>query len=282
MSTEPVLELRSIGMVYPRDGMPGPLRVLDGVSAIVHRGELIVVAGRSGSGKTTLLNIAAGLLVPTAGSVAWGGTDITSLRARETATLRARHLGVVFQGAALIESLTAAENVALPALPRGRHESGRRRAGVLLADVGLGARDTHFPRQLSGGERRRVAVARALFNDPPLLLVDEPTANLDRVTADAVIDLLADLAVDGKGILVASHDEHLIRRAARVIRLEGTTPQVRTRTARRIEPRSKIEPDPGRPVSLVTVRGVGYRLNAAGVNRALTPRTSPVDEGPRS
>ncbi len=221
MSTEAVLELRSIGMVYPRGGTPAPLRVLDEVSAIVHRGELVVVAGRSGSGKTTLLNIAAALLVPTAGAVAWGDADVVSLRARDLAALRARHLGVVFQGAALIESLTAAENVALPALPRGRRESGRRRAQALLADVGLGARGTHFPRQLSGGERQRVAIARALFNDPALLLVDEPTANLDRASADAVIDLLAELAVDGKGVFVASHDEHLIRRAADVIWLEG-------------------------------------------------------------
>jgi ABC-type lipoprotein export system ATPase subunit len=221
MSGEAVLELRGISMVYPRDGTPAPLRVLDDVSALVHRGELVVVAGRSGSGKTTLLNIAAALLAPTSGAVAWGEAELAALPSRDLAALRARHLGVVFQGAALIESLTAAENVALPALPKGRRESGKRRAEALLADVGLGARGSHFPRQLSGGERQRVAIARALFNDPALLLVDEPTANLDRANADAVIDLLAELAADGKGVLVASHDEHLIRRAADVIWLEG-------------------------------------------------------------
>lgn len=126
----------------------------------------------------------------------------------------------MFQGAALIDSLTAAENVALPALPRGRRDSGRRRALALLADVGLGARGGHFPRQLSGGERQRTAIARALFNDPALLVVDEPTANLDRASADAAIDLLAELANDGKGLLIASHDEHLIRRASSVLWLE--------------------------------------------------------------
>lgn len=221
MSDEAVLKLRAIGMVYPRDGIGAPLRVLEDVSTIVHGGELVVVAGRSGSGKTTLLNIAAALLAPTAGSVAWGEAELASLSSRDLAVLRAKHLGVVFQGAALIDSLTAAENAALPALPRGRQESGKRRARALLADVGLGSRVGHFPRELSGGERQRVAIARSLFNDPALLLVDEPTANLDRASADAVIDLLAGLAADGKGLLVASHDEHLVRRATSIVWLEG-------------------------------------------------------------
>jgi ABC-type lipoprotein export system ATPase subunit len=221
MTIEVVLELREIGMVYPRNGMPTPLRVIDGVSVVVRRGDLVVVAGRSGSGKTTLLNIAAALLAPTSGSVSWGDAELASLAPSAVAALRARHLGVVFQGAALIDSLTAAENVALPALPRGRGESGRRRALALLADVGLGARGGHFPRQLSGGERQRTAIARALFNDPALLVVDEPTANLDRASADAAIDLLAELADDGKGLLVASHDEHLIRRASSILWLEA-------------------------------------------------------------
>lgn len=242
MNTEPVLELRSIGMVYPRDGAPAPLRVLDGVSATVRHGELIVVAGRSGSGKTTLLNIAAGLLAPTTGTVAWGRTDIASIPARDVAALRARHLGVVFQGAALLESLTAAENVALPVMPTGRHESGKRRAIELLTAVGLSARVAHFPRELSGGERQRVAVARALFNDPALLVVDEPTANLDRLTADAVIDLLTTLPAGGKGLLVASHDEHLIRRATRVVRLEGDSDTMAGRQATRVDDK---QPPPG-------------------------------------
>lgn len=226
MTAEIVLELRGIGMVYPRDGMPAPLRVLDDVAELVRGAELVVVAGRSGSGKTTLLNIAAALLAPTSGTVCWGNAELGSLVPSAVTALRARQIGVVFQGAALIDSLTAAENVALPALPRGRDADGRQRALDLLAAVGLPARTGHFPRQLSGGERQRTAIARALFNDPPLLLVDEPTANLDRASADAVIGLLAGLAAGGKGLLVASHDEHLIRRADRVLWLEGERPPV--------------------------------------------------------
>lgn len=221
MTAEIVLELRGIGMVYPRNGMPAPLRVLDDVAELVRGEELVVVAGRSGSGKTTLLNIAAALLAPSSGTVCWGDAELGPLAPSAIAALRARLVGVVFQGAALIDSLTAAENVALPALPRGRDADGRQRALDLLALVGLPARSGHLPRQLSGGERQRTAVARALFNDPPLLLIDEPTANLDRASADALIDLLAGLAADGKGLLVASHDEHLIRRADRVLWLEG-------------------------------------------------------------
>jgi ABC-type lipoprotein export system ATPase subunit len=196
------------------------LRVLHGVSALVRRGDLAVIAGRSGSGKTTLLNVAAALLQPTAGLVAWGGIELPSLSSREIAAMRARHLGVVFQGGALIESLTAAENVALPAVPKGVRGNGRTLSRELLADVGLAKRADHFPAELSGGERQRVAIARALFSDPALLLVDEPTANLDRQTADSVIALLTDLAADDRCLVVASHDEHLIRQATSVLWLE--------------------------------------------------------------
>lgn len=228
MTSDALLELREIGMVFASSGAEA-VSVLVGVSLAVRRGELVAVAGRSGSGKTTLLNIAGAMLAPTSGSVLWGGTAVSSLRPRELAQLRGRQVGIVFQGAELIGSLTAAENVALPALPKGLREDGRERARSLLAGMGLGGRPRQFPSQLSGGERQRVAIARGLFADPSLLLVDEPTANLDRSNADAVIELLAALAADGKGLLVASHDEHLIRRADRVIGLEsdGTAGQPR-------------------------------------------------------
>ncbi|MFI5254124.1 MAG: ABC transporter ATP-binding protein [Candidatus Limnocylindrales bacterium] len=206
-------------MTYPPVDGGLPLRVLDGISLTVLAGELVLVAGRSGSGKTTLLSIAAGLLRPTVGEVRWSAASLNGMSMDALARLRGTGIGVVFQNGALIDTLTAAENVALAAVPRGLRTS-RNRARELLADQGLSARADHFPSHLSGGEQQRVALARALFADPPLLIVDEPTANLDRRSADALIRLLRRQAIDGRGLLVASHDAHLIREANRVIQLE--------------------------------------------------------------
>jgi len=217
-----LVELRSIVMTYPgRDhGLPVP--VLHGIDLDVAAGELVVVAGRSGSGKTTLINIAAGLLRPTAGSIRWSGTEIGGLNPDALARLRGSSIGIVFQNSALIETLTAAENVAVAGVPLGRRGGGPRTA-QLLEELGVGARARHFPAHLSGGEQQRVAIARALFGDPALLLVDEPTANLDRRTADEVIGILRSLADRGRGLLVASHDKHAMDVAARVVELELAT-----------------------------------------------------------
>ncbi len=214
-----LLELRELAMAYPQPG-DGALHVFSGVSLAVGLGEMVVVVGRSGSGKTTLLKIAAGLLEPSGGRVEWSGRSIAELGPAERTRLRAVHLGFVFQGAALIETLTAAENVAVPRLPNGTSRSARARALLLLDQVGFGARSRHFPAELSGGEQQRVAIARAMFADPPLLLVDEPTANLDRRGAESVTSLLVRLAKEGRGLLVASHDPHLSTAASRVFHLE--------------------------------------------------------------
>jgi lipoprotein-releasing system ATP-binding protein len=215
-----LLELDSVAMVYPaRNGIP-EVRVFEDLSECVDQGQLVACAGRSGSGKTTLLRIAAGLLRPTAGRVLWDGSDIAALSADRQAVQRGAHLGFVFQGAALIESLTAAENVLLPSVARGVHRDGRARAVRLLDEVGVGSRANHLPSQLSGGEQQRIGIARALFRDPPLLLVDEPTANLDRATADGVVRLLVDLARHGRGLLVASHDPAMLALADRTLRIE--------------------------------------------------------------
>ncbi|MGH2467373.1 MAG: ABC transporter ATP-binding protein, partial [Candidatus Limnocylindrales bacterium] len=186
----------------------------------VGQGDLVVVAGRSGSGKTTLLGIAAGLVEPSSGHVLWQGARVADLSADARARRRGSLIGIVFQNAALIETLTAAENVLVAAVPAGVRREDGRRARELLGEQGLGARRDHDPSRLSGGERQRVALARALFADPPLLIVDEPTANLDRVTADGLIETLVRLAAAGRGLLVASHDRHLIDRATGLIRLE--------------------------------------------------------------
>ena len=214
----PLLELDEIVVRYPSRGGGGEVTALAATTLSLADGAFVCVAGRSGSGKTSLLHVAAGLLVPSGGDVRWRGDSIVRLSEGERARRRLELVGFVFQSSGLIGSLTAAENVALPGRPRGRDR--RARALELLAEVGLADRADHFPSQLSGGEQQRVGLARALYADPAALLFDEPTANLDRATADAIIELMVELNRAGRSILVASHDDHLIGRAETVIRLE--------------------------------------------------------------
>lgn len=213
-----LMALSDVVMEYPLPA-GGALRVVDGFSMVVRPQEMVCLAGRSGSGKTTVLMIAAGLLRPTAGAVHWGDLALTSLTGDALTTERGRRVGIVFQGAALIWALRASENVALPGMAANGTNAAARTVR-LLDEVGLSNRASHFPATLSGGEQQRVAIARALFRDPPLLLVDEPTANLDRQSAAAVIDLLLRLRDAGRGLLVASHDERLIASADRVVAME--------------------------------------------------------------
>lgn len=214
----PLLTLQHVSMSFTVPSGP-PIEVLADVSAMVRAGEMVVAAGRSGSGKTTLLNIAAGLLRPSAGSVTWNEEQVQALSAEAIAGRRRRHLGYVFQAAGLIASLTAAENAALPGMADGRWRDQAARSLEVLDLVGLRERARHFPAQLSGGEQQRVGLARALFGDPPLLVVDEPTANLDRRTADEIIELLVGLREAGMALLVAAHDVNLISRADRLVEL---------------------------------------------------------------
>jgi ABC-type lipoprotein export system ATPase subunit len=223
MATDEVLlELDECSVRYPgRDGS-GTLTALTSTSLTLARAGFTCVAGRSGSGKTTLLHVAAGLLKPSAGDVRWKGDSILGLSEGERAKRRLSLFGFVFQAGGLIGSLTALENVALPGVPAGQARRGSRRvrARDMLAEVGLLDRADHFPSQLSGGEQQRVGLARALYADPAALIVDEPTANLDRANADAIIEVMVELNHKGRGLLVASHDDRLIRRAQRVLRLD--------------------------------------------------------------
>ena len=229
MSTEPavVLQLHEVTKSYPGINAEdsGPLQALPAVTLALPAGTFGVVSGRSGSGKTTLLQIAAGLLPPSSGTVRWDGTDITDLDDTARSQFRRRHLGIIFQDAGLISTLTAAENVALSsyAQPRRHRRGDPARVSQLLSDVGLQARRNHLPRQLSGGERQRVALARALYPDPRLVLVDEPTASLDRRRADDVIRILHTLCEHGTTVLVASHDPVLTDSAQTVLRLEAAS-----------------------------------------------------------
>lgn len=217
---EPLVRLEGIAMAYGGPlGRPS-IQVLRGVGLSVSPGQLVCVAGRSGSGKSTLLGIISGLLRPTDGVVKWQGQDVWEMTEADRRRWRHDHVGLVFQNGGLVESLTAIENVALAAVPRGVGRTARDRALLSLGMVGISDRSDAFPAQLSGGEQQRVGIARALFAEPSLLIIDEPTANLDRTTSDGVIDLLVGLQTDGAGLVVASHDQHLIDRANSVLKLD--------------------------------------------------------------
>lgn len=201
---------------------PATVRALDGVDLEARRGEFLAVLGVSGSGKSTLLHLLGGLDTPTAGSVIVAGRDLAAMSPYERALYRRTGVGFVFQSYYLVPSLTAEENVALALTFQGVFgREARRRAGEALGRVGLGHRVTHRPSQLSGGEQQRVAIARAIVHDPPLLLADEPTGNLDRVTAAGVTELLNDIHRElGTTIVIVTHDDELASGAAhRVVRL---------------------------------------------------------------
>jgi putative ABC transport system ATP-binding protein len=196
----------------------GSLRALDDLTLSIDEGEWVAVTGPSGSGKTTLLNILSGLDRPTAGEVRVGGADLIGLSARELARYRQRTVGLIFQQFHLIPYLTALENVMLAQYVHSMTD--RTEAEEALRRVGLGERLDHLPSQLSGGEQQRVCIARALINQPPLILADEPTGNLDAVNEAVVMSLLADLHQRGHTLVLVTHDPSIAIRAGREIRLE--------------------------------------------------------------
>jgi putative ABC transport system ATP-binding protein len=199
--------------------------VLKGVTVDVQQGEFLALMGPSGSGKTTLLNLMGGLDKPTGGSIEIAGSRIDQLGGGELARWRSRHIGFVFQLYNLLPVLTAERNVELPLLltKLGKAER-RKRAGIALKAVGLADRTKHYPRQLSGGQEQRVGIARAIVNDPTLLLCDEPTGDLDRKAGDEILDLLQTLNKShGKTIVMVTHDPHAAERATRTVHLEKGT-----------------------------------------------------------
>ncbi len=191
------------------------------VSLEVGRGEFLAIIGRSGSGKTTLLNIVAGLDKPDTGSVLVNGDDITKYGDREMTSFRRHTIGFVFQSFGLLPLLSAAENVelALRIAGIGLRERGRR-TDELLEVVGLAHRAGHRPYELSGGEQQRVAVARALANEPPLLIADEPTGELDSATGAQIFQLLRDVAASGVTVVTATHDPFVIQHVDRVVEMD--------------------------------------------------------------
>jgi putative ABC transport system ATP-binding protein len=187
------------------------IRPIDGLSFEAVRGEMTVLLGPSGSGKTTLLSCLGGILTPTSGTIRLGDLDVTSVGSGALEAYRRDHVGFVFQAFNLIPSLTALQNVAIPLILTGSKKSDAYdRAGAALDRVGMRERKTHLPSRLSGGQQQRVAVARGIVHEPPLLLADEPTANLDHIQAESIIALLRDLREQGSIIVVSTHDARLV------------------------------------------------------------------------
>ena len=201
--------------------------ILKGIDLLVPQGQFVAIMGSSGSGKSTLLGLLAGLDSPSQGQVLVDGVDITHLEEDKLAQVRGRKIGFVFQSYQLIATLTALENVLLPYElnagagdhgARGRREEGRRRALALLGSVGLGQRLDHYPVQLSGGEQQRVALARAFVLEPPIVLADEPTGNLDTTNGQHVLELLTTRQREaGTTLVMVTHDEQVASRADRRI-----------------------------------------------------------------
>ena len=215
-----LIRARGLDKSYKRGGEE--IHVLQGLNLDVDAGEFIAFMGPSGSGKTTILNLLGGLDVPSAGTIAVAGDEITSMSRRKLTTWRAHHVGFVFQAYNLIPVLSAYRNVELPLLltPLSGAERRRHVEGALRL-VGLEDRMHHFPRQLSGGQEQRVAIARAIVADPTFLLCDEPTGDLDRRSADEILDLLSLLVSErGKTILMVTHDPRAAERASALLHLD--------------------------------------------------------------
>ena len=209
-----MIELLDVSKVYPT--ADGEVRALDNVTLTIEAGEFVAVRGPSGCGKSTLLSLVGGLAQPTSGRVIVDGNEINELSPAQRAHFRAESIGFVFQMFHLLPYLTVLDNV-LVASPDGKSELLRDHANKLLTTFGLNDRKSHLPSQLSTGERQRVAMARALLNEPKILLADEPTGNLDDKSASAVMDWLAKFHGSGGTVLLVTHEEQSAKYAERTI-----------------------------------------------------------------
>lgn len=212
------MEVRGLTKVY-RMGT-SQVRAVDGVSFEVEAGEFVALMGPSGCGKSTLMHLLGCLDLPDAGSYRLDGVEVFALGEKDLARLRGKYLGFVFQAFNLIPRLSALENVELPLVYAGVPAGERqRRAKAVLERVGMGHRAAHSPAELSGGQQQLVAIARALVNEPAVILADEPTGNLDTVTSRQIMEILASLNAEGKTVLLVTHEADIAAYARRVLRL---------------------------------------------------------------
>lgn len=244
---EPFIQIRNLVKTF--DTPAGPLNVLRGIDLDIHKGDFVALVGPSGSGKTTFLNMLTAVDAPTSGDVTIGGVPITQAPQRKLTKWRARNIGIVFQFFQLLPTLTVAENVMAPMDFAGVWKPGERRdvALKLLDRFGIQDQAHKTPDMLSGGQQQRVAIARALANNPPLVVGDEPTGNLDRMSAQNVFDLLQQLADRGTTVIIVTHDRELVRNVPKLLELhDGTIGETtleaaaRRRTAELRATRTKI------------------------------------------
>jgi lipoprotein-releasing system ATP-binding protein len=220
MNNTSILQCQGLTMRYAQGGLD--VEVLKGVNFNINKGERVAIMGASGSGKSTLLHLLGGLEKPTGGKVILDGTDLDNVNGKQLASLRNRSLGFIYQFHHLLGEFTVLENVAMPLLIGGQSvEEARQHATKLLQRVGLGHRIEHKPGEISGGERQRAAVARALINKPGVVLADEPTGNLDSKTAEDVFQLMLELNQElNVSFLIVTHDHELAGKMGRVLHME--------------------------------------------------------------
>ncbi len=213
-----LIEIRDMCKIYN----PGEneVRALDHVNLRIDKNEFVAIIGQSGSGKSTLMNMLGCLDIPTSGTYILNGQDVSNLTDDELSDIRNKEIGFIFQGFNLIAGLTALENVELPLIYRGVAKKERMRLSkIALEKVGLKARMEHKPSEMSGGQQQRVAIARAIAQAPPVVLADEPTGNLDSGSTKEIMEILKGLHVEGRTVILITHDNEIAARAKRIIRI---------------------------------------------------------------
>lgn len=210
-----LLEIKGLSREYQRRGKA--FWAVNGVDLSIHQGDFVNIIGRSGSGKSTLLNMAAGLLMPTSGSIRLNGTELYALKDKDISELRNTRLGYIPQGLGTLSTLTVFDNVRLPYFLSRRQGDASGRASFLLDEVGISALADMLPSQLSGGELRRVLIARALMNEPDILIADEPTSDLDIETTREIMELFARINKNGTTILIVTHELDTLEFGNRVL-----------------------------------------------------------------
>ena len=215
---EPLIKVENLHKIYN----PGEneVRALDGIDLEIGKGEFVAIIGHSGSGKSTLMNMLGCLDVPSSGNYFLNGHDVSKLTDNQLSDIRNKEIGFIFQGFNLIANLDAVENVELPLIYRGLGKQKRRRIAVeALKKVGLGTRMKHKPNELSGGQQQRVAVARAIAAQPPIVLADEPTGNLDTKSTKEIMEILKGLHKGGRTVIIITHDDEIAQQVNRVVRI---------------------------------------------------------------